>query len=649
MKKIVSILLTVVLMLSLAVTAYAGAITYDQNTIPCIDFMDFADDNMYWATADENGSLPTLNPTEDSKPTSAVLSNEYDTYLDRLSWSLTEDNEVLNVVSNSASTCGIAFKLGEFRHNINIGLESNGAAEYIKIRIRNKSSATKIAFAWTRNGLSGWTRGISTLDIDSSMTGWYTVVINIRNLNIDTNTSLDQNGTFWGAQLRDFFIFPFGFSGYGSSYEGYEGAEMDIDYIVIGSYDYVTNYKSELEIKEESATSFTPITLPEKTTYYIGEKLDLTGLQAKIEYNDGTVEYVDSASAIYDFDEPAESTTVTLKYGAYEFSYDVKVIAVEDVEIETPPESTTFNRIDILQNGFKPTGLTLKVNFADGTSQIKELNQFKLEGTTFDSAGDYIVTANFYGTKTTFTIKVIDIEKIIVTHHDEKVYYGDELTADNFDVTCVFTDGSEVALADSGLASYFSVSCDTEIAGGDVTAYATLVNSAYNIDLATETTVTVETPVSIKVTKSPTIKTPGLDTTFNRSSITVSYIYSDTYETDKGEIEQVKAPINENDPDLIINYDFSVPGETQLKIKAANGLTTTFDGMKVRDAVFNVEPLVREGTVDLLAAKFPTFWLIFIIVAICVVVLVAVFCVLKFVFKVDFKRKRKRASLDDIF
>ncbi|MBQ8449106.1 MAG: hypothetical protein IJX27_09295, partial [Clostridia bacterium] len=52
--------------------------------------------------------------------------------------------------------------------------------------------------------------------------------------------------------------------------------------------------------------------------------------------------------------------------------------------------------------------------------------------------------------------------------------------------------------------------------------------------------------------------------------------------------------------------------------------------------------------VTLLAPKFPTFWLVTIIVASVIVVLVALWAMLKFVFKVDFKRK-KRVSLDDIF
>jgi hypothetical protein len=640
MKKIASIFLTLVLMLSLSVSAFALTITYDQETIPCMDFLDFADDNMFWATPDAEGAYPSLNPTENSKPSSAVLSNEYDTYLERLEWSLTDDNEVLHLVSNSSSSCGIAFKLGEFRHNINIGSESAGAAEYVKIRIRNTSAATKLSFAWTRNGLSGWVRGISTIDIAPNMTGWYELVINMRNLNIDTNTASNRDGSFWGAQIKDFMIFPFGYAGYGSAYEGYEGASMDIDYVVIGSYDYVTNYQSDLQIKEGNATSFEPVTLPEKTTYYIGETLDLTGFKGKIDYKDGTTEYVDKAAAIFNFDEPAEKTQVTLKYGAHEFSYDVKVVGVENIEVNTQPTESTFNRIDILQNGFKPEGLTIKVNYADGTSQIKELREFKLENTTFDSAGNYVVDINFYGSKATFNIKVIDVEKLDITLIEPKVYYGQTLSVDtSFDIFCVFTDGSKVMLQESGLLDYFSVECDTAIPGGKTTAYAKLYNSAYNIDISTEVSVKVETPVAIKVTKAPALKIVNVDSTFDPSTMNVSYVYSDS----------TTAVINSDDPDLIVNYDFSVPGvATNLKIKAAKGLTTTYE-IKVRDAAFNVEPANYEGTVKLLSAKFPTFWLVFIIVASVIVLLVAAFCVLKFVFKVNFKSNRKRVSLDDIF
>ncbi len=650
MKKIASVLLTVVLTFAMATTAFATAITFDQSTIPCIDFLDFSNDTMYWATPDENGKLPTYNPTADNAsgkqyPTDAVLSNEYDTYLERLEYSLTNDNEVLHLVSKSSSPSAIAFKLGEMRHEIKIGTEAAGCAEYVKIRIRNTSSSTKMAFGWTRSGLSGWTRSVSTIDIDPNMTGWYTLTISMNSLNIDTNTSYD--GSYWGAAIKDFIIFPFGYSAYGSTFEGYEGATMDIDYIVIGSYDYVTNYKSDLEIKEESATSFTPVTLPEKTTYYIGETLDLTGLDAKIEYKDGSVEHVDTASAIYDFDNPAEKTTVTLKYGDHSFSYDVSVIGVNDIEIETMPEETTYTKANVLLNGFTPTGLTVKVNYADGTTQIKNLGQFKLEDTNFSDAGDYIITVNFYGTKTKFNIKLIDVVKFtIVPHEDLKVYYGTEVSASNFDITCIYNDGSESTLEDSLLSSYFTMSADTKIAGGNATLLAQIRNDALDINLSDTFEVKVETPTAIKVTSAPSNKNVHVDSTFDKSKVGVSYVYDDVDENGKN----ITAEIDSDDPDLIVNYDFSVPGiTTQLKIKAANGLTTTYDQIKVREATFDAEPFVREGgTVSLLSAKFPTFWLVFIIVAAIIVVLAGIFCLLKFVFKVNFKR-RKRASLDDIF
>ena len=590
---------------------------------------------MYWATPDETGELPIYNPTENSKPTSAVLSNEYDTYHDRLEWSLTNDNEVLHLTSKSSSPCGIAFKLGEFRHNINIGTESNGAAEYIKIRIRNTSSSQKMSFAWTRSAYQGWSRAVSTIDIDPNMTGWYTIVINMRNLNMDTNPN---EGSFWGGQIKDFIIFPFGYSGYGSEYQGYEGASMDIDYIVIGSYEYVSNYKSELEIKEDSATSFTPIDLPEKTTYYIGETLDLSGLNAKIEYSDGTVEYVDTASAIYDFDEPAESTTVTLKYGNHSFSYDVQVIGVDDVEIESLPEKTTYSKIDVLLNGFNPTGLSLKVNFADGTSQIKELGQFRLEGTDFSTAGDYIITINYYGTKTNLTIKIIDVEKITLSlHEEEKIYYGTEITADKFDITCIFNDGSEMSLEDAQLEEYFAVQADTKQAGGDTTAYASIINDALNIEIETEIQLPVQMPASLSVKNTQAKLKTKLESDFNTNNLSISYVYDDG----------TTASIDHEDPNLIIRYDTSTPGDHTGLVKIGS-----FSGefpFIVSDAEFEIEPILREGKVDLLPAKFPTFWLVFIIVAIIVIVLVALFCVLKFVFKVDFKRKRKKVSLSDIF
>lgn len=638
MKKFLSVLLTVLLLSCFMVTSVFAAITVDSNSISCVDFLDFSNDRNTWTKYNEETgvweNILTTNPLdEEGNVIGAYLSKE-NAFADHLDWSLQEDGEILHMVAKDTSTsAGMQFVIDSSATEIKIGAEDSKQTEYVKIRIRNSSSSTKIGFGWTVNWTSSITRSIAILDIDSNMTGWTTYIFSARQLNYDTNyQGLTTSETTWGGALKSFIVFPFG---YGKHSNTYEGATMDIDYIVIGSYDYVTNYKSELEKKEDSVVSFEPVTLPEKTTYYIGDYLDLTGFTAKVTYDDGTSEITSNCNASYNFENEGDSK-VTLFYGKESFSYNVKVVGVSDVKVETMPESEKFQKTDVMINGFNPTGLTLRVNYKDGTSQIKEIGSFRFIDATFNAAGDYIVTINFYGSTTTFPVTIIDIEKLIFTPKYEKLYYGSEITVDSFEIKCVYNDGSEQTIQEANLVSFLQLNYDTKIAGGETTISANLVNSNYDISINQSFPITVETPTALKVDRAG-VSTYNTDAMLNTTALEVSYVYADG----------TKARIDVSDPSLKMRYDFSTPGEKTVKV-IAGSLSDTFT-VKVREPSFGTPSIVRDGKITLLKAKFPTGALVAIILAAIIVVFGGILCYLKFVKKVSFKRTRKRARFDDIF
>lgn len=170
----------------------------------------------------------------------------------------------------------------------------------------------------------------------------------------------------WGGFLSELVLFPFGYDvtdGTGS----YVGAAIDIDYVVIGSKEYVTNYKSELELKEESITSLELLSVPTKTEYYVGESIDLTGLQLRATYADGTSEILDNASTSANLGTASDSTPVTLKFGTQSVSYNIKVTGIQNIELIEEPESKLYE-LSVLKNGFTPAGFKFKVNYTDGTS-----------------------------------------------------------------------------------------------------------------------------------------------------------------------------------------------------------------------------------------------------------------------------------------
>jgi hypothetical protein len=574
------------------------------------------------------------------------------------------DGEVIKVTStDQENNGGLPFRVSSFG-NFRLGTEAGGGIEYIKIRIRNNSPSTKLTLgAGVAFGGSSSidSRTFGTLNIEANSSEWKTYTFSMKSLNYDTQVARgNATDHRWTSDMREFVIFPFG---QGVDNEAIEGEQyyMEIDYVVMGTLSYVTGYESALEKKEKSATEFEFVSKPTTTTFYTGDRLDLSGLEAKITFNgnESQTETVTSASAVYNFEKPADlddsvkswKTPVKLTYGSLSLTYEVTVIDIENIEFATEQTTDVYNKVDILKAGeFIPEGMTIKVNYADGTSKIKQLHEITLTGDDFAAQNvplndkgyyPYIVTANFYGHTITFPVNLIDVKEIVLTPVEDKknsVYYGTAIGTDFFNVVCRYTDGSEKALADSGLASYFSVACDTNIAGGAAIAKASLKNDAYEINVTADVEVTVQKPTSLTAScsQSGNVK---VDSVIANTRFTINYVYADG----------TKAKLNNEDPKLVINYDTSAPGEKTGKVKI-DGYVAEFNYTvkEVAEDDMKNEFIRDGGKVELLKGKFPTSAIVAIVIAIVVVLVVGAYCLLKFVFKVEFKRK-KRVSLDDIF
>ena len=94
-----------------------------------------------------------------------------------------------------------------------------------------------------------------------------------------------------------------------------------------------------LKIYEDKISSLT-LTPPTKTSYALGEELNLDGMVAKLNYSDksvGTTAYTVSG---YDKTKVGKQT-VTVSYGDYSANFDVTVNGISSIEV-TPPTKTTY-------------------------------------------------------------------------------------------------------------------------------------------------------------------------------------------------------------------------------------------------------------------------------------------------------------------
>jgi len=698
MKKFLAFFLAITVVFSMtAMFTTVGASGVDGKNIPYIDYLDFSGeynsetkqwtDNNQWANrnddgtlkhtsfsgsqyVDENGVVPEAKNGKYYPHAlyleSSDASNGYNKNLDM---EFTQNGEVLRLTATDTNNPAIAFQVSTME-TYAIGSQNDGElAEYIKIRFKNNSPSTKLTFMGTNKSWGNYAidrRVRATIDVEPNSAEWQTITISMVE-----GTQNTTGSKAWSSYLKSLAIFPFGYDKDNEAIVN-DKYYMEIDYIVIGSKEYVDSYQSALEQKELAAETFEFVNKPAKTEYFLGETIDLTGLEAKVEYIED--KYPDmvadgnSVSAVYNFDKPEDAapdakswtSTVTLMYGTLNLKYDVTVYDIEKIELEyetdkaTDVDNKVYDRFSVRDAGsFTPTGIKVKVTYTktdkDGApiTALKEMYEVDLEGTDFSETVklnekgyyEYLVTINYHGADPIYLpIKLIEVSELVVTpvaDKADKIYYGTEINASYFDIVCKYTNGDEKPLADSGLASYLSVSGNTKTTGGATPITLVLENTAFEIHVDTVVDLTVQTPKEITVKLA--LSDYDVDKVIPRDDFSVKYTYEGG----------ATATVDKGDPNLVFNYDTSVPGEHTGVVKI--GDKSAEFKYKVNDAKFKVEPLVRDGSkVDLLASKIPTSLVVSLICLAVVLVIVGIWALLKFVFKVDFKRK-KRVSLDDIF
>ena len=143
---------------------------------------------------------------------------------------------------------------------------------------------------------------------------------------------------------------------------------------------------------------------PSKTSYYVGDTLDTTGLKPTATYNNGTTQTITSG---FTCTPTALSTagvqTVTVNYGGKTATFTVNVqdVALSGIAIASNPSKTSYYVGDTLDT----TGLKLTATYSNGTTQTIT-SGFTCTPTALTSAGAQTVTVSYGGKTATFTVNV---------------------------------------------------------------------------------------------------------------------------------------------------------------------------------------------------------------------------------------------------
>ncbi len=220
----------------------------DLSKVAKINYLDFRPKMNKWAEKDADGNYKYTsfkgsdyvdengNPGGDHYPFAL-----YNDSVKGVNYEFTNDGETLKLTSTDVTNPGIAFEFSLFNTYF-IGPEEKEGAEYVKIRFKNHSSATKLTFMGCYYGRLD-ARSTATIDIEPNSDEWQTITLSMVEGTKNSANNSSKNNT-WNSYLKKFAIYPFG---YNKDCEATVGAEMEIDYVVIGSSEYVNSYKSALE------------------------------------------------------------------------------------------------------------------------------------------------------------------------------------------------------------------------------------------------------------------------------------------------------------------------------------------------------------------------------------------------------------------
>ena len=245
---------------------------------------------------------------------------------------------------------------------------------------------------------------------------------------------------------------------------GFNSSKEATNQIVTISY---LNFRDTftVNILEKSGPVVTDIEIkhnPNKTTYKVGELLDLTGLVVKASYSDFSEKTIDNSELTiigFDSSKAIANQVVVVSYEEFTDYFTVNIIedkpaTITGIRIVTYPNKMTYRvgqQLDL-------TGLLVKADYSDYSS--KEIAHSDLQISGFDSStaiNSQKVTISYSGYSAFFNVKIVPatatVTGIAVISEPTKTSYklGESLILTGLEVVAYYDDDTEETIDNSKL------------------------------------------------------------------------------------------------------------------------------------------------------------------------------------------------------
>lgn len=226
---------------------------------------------------------------------------------------------------------------------------------------------------------------------------------------------------------------------------------------------------------------------PDKTEYWLGQELDLTGLEMNYLLSDGQIVPLVDGYTISGYNpNTAGEQTVTVTYEGFTatFTVTLKEATLQEVIVSTLPNKTVYQQGEALDT----TGMVLTVVWSDGTC-VPATEGFGIANYDPNVLGEQTVSVFYRGMQTTFTVTVegqsVTLTGFYVHISPDKLEYllGEELDLTGIVLMAEWSDGTTTQITE-----------EYAVAGYDPTVLGQQSVSIYYRGMCTGFGVTVKAP-----------------------------------------------------------------------------------------------------------------------------------------------------------
>lgn len=268
----------------------------------------------------------------------------------------------------------------------------------------------------SHGGVSGW------VCLDFAV---YTVTINSISISVKPNITtyfigdtLDTTGLKLSVSYSN-----------GSSKTISSGYTTSADLNTAGSKTVTVSYSGKtttftITVQSPVVSELGISTQASKKQYYVGDKLDTSGLTISATYNNGSTKTITSGFTTSCDLSTSGTKTVTVSYGGKSTSYQVTVqdVVISSLSISAAASKTKYN----VGESIDTSGLVLLAKYNNGTE--KSVTSGFTANYDFSTAGTKIVTISYAGKNVTYNVVVENPgQATIQVIATEEAYCGDEI------------------------------------------------------------------------------------------------------------------------------------------------------------------------------------------------------------------------------